>query len=111
MPARESALVKRVKKYIRDNGGYVVKTCPPMEAGTPDLLVCWKGIHVGVELKAEGKKPSPLQLLRIKEIREAGGIAFWADDFETVERKFEAIDNILESFRDQLGMLSEVSAC
>ena len=97
MPARESALVKRVKKYIRDNGGYVVKTCPPMEAGTPDLLVCWKGRFVGIELKAGVNQPSKMQLHRIEQINCAGGIAFSCNNMEHVVY--------------QLGMLSEVSAC
>ena len=97
MPARESALVKRVKAYLRSRGAYVVKTCPPMEAGTPDLLVCWQGRFVGIELKAKGQKPTALQCWKLSAIQKAGGFAFWADN--------------LESVIEQLGMLNEVSAC
>jgi hypothetical protein len=68
-----------------------------MEAGTPDLLVCWKGRFVGIELKAKGQRPTALQLFRLDEISSAGGDGFWADDMESVI--------------SGLGMLSEVSAC
>lgn len=84
MVARESELVKRTKAYIKEHGGYVVKTAPPIEAGTPDLLVCWHGRFVGIELKAKGKKPRLLQHARMQSIRQAGGVAFWADNMESV---------------------------
>lgn len=97
MVARESSLVLRAKKYIKENGGYVVKTAPPIEAGTPDLLVCWHGRFVGIELKAKGKKPSLLQHARMEAIRASGGHAFWADNMESVI--------------SELGMLDDAPAC
>ena len=42
------------------------------------------GKFVAVEYKAEGKIPTPRQLLTMKEIRKAGGIAIWGDSVERV---------------------------
>ncbi|MEA5004563.1 MAG: VRR-NUC domain-containing protein [Christensenella sp.] len=43
-------------------------------SGVPDLLVCCNGLFLGVELKAENGKPTPLQLWNIDKIKDAGGI-------------------------------------
>jgi hypothetical protein len=46
---------------------------PMQTAGVPDLLCVKHGRAVFLEVKQPGKKPSPLQAQRIKEIREIGG--------------------------------------
>ena len=35
----------------------------------------WNGVFIGMEIKAEGEDPTPLQLKALKDIRAAGGIA------------------------------------
>jgi hypothetical protein len=55
--------------YFPANNGYG-------KSGIPDVVAIVDGTFVGVEVKADAnKKPTPLQLLRAKEIQEAGG--FW----------------------------------
>lgn len=44
-------------------------------AGTPDCLFVWRGVFVGLEVKAEGGRASALQLRSLQQISEAGGIA------------------------------------
>lgn len=59
-------------------------------SGNPDIIACKRirlwvpepcwieyGAFAGIEVKREGKGPSKLQELRIKNIQEAGGIAVW----------------------------------
>ena len=90
MPARESSLVKRTKVMLaRDFGAYFVKTCPPLEAGTPDLLCCIGGRFVCIELKAEGESPTALQYRRMEQVAEAGGVAIWSDDLSSLRRQLE----------------------
>lgn len=43
--------------------------------GDPDLLLCLRGIFVGLELKSAEGKPSKLQEYKLDKIRKAGGIA------------------------------------
>lgn len=49
--------------------------CPPVEAGTPDLLACVNGFFVGIEVKFGRGKTSKIQDHRISEIRSAFGVA------------------------------------
>ena len=82
----EKAFEGRVKKYLKDNGCWVLKTWSNgvQREGVPDLLVCCNGYFLGVELKAEHGKPSDLQKRNIRLIREACGIAIvlYPDQFE-----------------------------
>lgn len=45
------------------------------QAGAPDMFICWRGKFIGLEVKSDKGKPTKLQLMRIDEIRKAGGIA------------------------------------
>lgn len=44
-------------------------------AGIPDIIVCWAGKFVGIEVKADAKKsPTPLQIQAARDIAASGGI-------------------------------------
>ena len=75
--AAEKHFENKVKKFLKDNGCWVLKTWSNgvQRSGVPDLIVCCNGYFLGVELKAENGKPSELQLWNINKIRESGGIA------------------------------------
>lgn len=45
------------------------------KAGCPDDLLCWKGIFIAIEVKSLEGSVSGLQLLALKEIQAAGGVA------------------------------------
>ena len=66
-------------KYLDSIGAWYFK--PMMagfgKAGVPDIIVCWHGLFIGIEVKREGKEPTPLQERRMKEIRTMGGITIW----------------------------------
>jgi len=49
-------------------------------AGVPDFLVCYKGIFIGIECKANGNKPTALQIKNLKDIEEAGGQVLVIDE-------------------------------
>lgn len=44
-------------------------------SGVPDIVVCHRGRFVGIECKAGKNKPTKLQELNLKKIKDAGGIA------------------------------------
>lgn len=44
-------------------------------SGVPDIVCCVSGKFFAIECKAEGGKPTPLQLNEIAAIRKSGGIA------------------------------------
>lgn len=82
----EAAFERRVKEYLRGRGAIVTKIVPPFcgMKGDPDLVVCWKGRYVAIELKVPGEEPTDIQLARIEKVKQAGGHAFWADNMESV---------------------------
>jgi len=57
------------------------------KAGVPDLICCYAGQFIAIEVKALGNlnRLTELQKLRIEEIRRAGGVAFAADSVAVVE--------------------------
>lgn len=48
--------------------------CPPVEAGTPDIIACIEGIFVGLELKTSKGRLSKIQQHRLDQINEAKGV-------------------------------------
>lgn len=78
--ASEKAYENKIKKYLKSKGCYRVKYfgCSYSTSGTPDILACVNGYFLAVEVKGEGGKPGPLQLQKIREIREAGGFGYVA---------------------------------
>lgn len=77
--ASEKNFENRVKKYLNEKGAYVIKYWGGgnfTRSGVPDLLVCYRGRFLGLEIKAENGKPSELQLHHLEQIRKAGGYAF-----------------------------------
>lgn len=44
-------------------------------SGVPDIIVCYRGLFIGIECKAGKNKPTPLQEKNMEDIHKAGGIA------------------------------------
>ncbi len=86
---KEQVLQAKIQKYIKAIGGYVIKTITSNRAGIPDLLCCVKGRFIGIEVKAQQNKPSPLQLANITMIEAAGGLGLVAHSVEEVKNYLE----------------------
>jgi|SRR5690554_3523548 len=73
----EKKVKDKIKALCKQYGAYY--TMPVMTGmatnGTPDILVCCAGVFAGVEAKAGKGKPTKLQMVRLREIRDAGGTA------------------------------------
>lgn len=77
---RESTLLARVEsdleRLARSHDCWWMKVhgSEYQKAGTPDLLICWKGRFVGVELKrSPDEEPSEKQKWELRCIEAAGG--------------------------------------
>lgn len=73
----EAKVKKKVRALLETHGAYYAM---PMtggygSSGVPDFLVCHKGRFIGIECKANGGKPTALQLNNMKRIELAGGTA------------------------------------
>lgn len=91
---REKNIENKIKSYLKSKGAYYVKYHGNQfsQVGVPDLLVCYKGNFIGIEVKNEIGKTSPLQDVNILNIKKAGGLAFVARSVEDVQK---VIDNII----------------
>jgi len=91
----EKKVENQIKRYLDSLGAYHVKIhgSAYMPAGTPDILACIDGTFVGIEVKKpKGGVVSALQKLKIKQIRNAGGVALVATSVEEVERELSRHD-------------------
>ena len=78
MAATPEAKVKsKIHKALKDAGAYAVNYIGGMYAanGTPDILACLDGRFIGIEAKAGYNKPTGIQVLSLRKIAKAGGLA------------------------------------
>ena len=69
----EKEIEKKLVKEVKEKGGLCLKFVSPGVVGVPDRIVLLpKGRLAFVELKSAGKKPRPVQLKRMKELKELG---------------------------------------
>lgn len=57
--------------------------------GVPDRVGCYRGKFFAIEVKREGKEPTPIQTRRMAEIEAAGGKTFWGTSAKVIP-EFEA---------------------
>lgn len=91
--AQEKTIENKIKEYLTEIGAWYIKYhgTKMTRSGVPDLLVCYKGRFVGIEVKAPNEQPTELQKYHIRKIREAGGIAFVADNLQIVKDNLEVL--------------------
>lgn len=88
---REKEIENYLREQVRKIGGKAYKFVSPGNDGVPDRLVCLPGGRtVFVELKAPGKKPTPLQCRRHKELENLGQLVFIIDSKEQVDELLRA---------------------
>ncbi|MCZ9313187.1 MAG: VRR-NUC domain-containing protein [Methanocorpusculum sp.] len=85
--AAEKNFETKIKKFLETKSAWFLKYwggAAYTKSGIPDLLVCFNGHFLGIEVKAANGKPSPLQIHNLKLIDKAGGFAIllYPKDFE-----------------------------
>jgi len=84
---KEQQLQSKIIKYLTALGAYVVKVITASKAGVPDIICCYKGQFIGIEVKVGYNKTSALQDYNLKAIEEAGGIGIVAYSVEDVSKR------------------------
>lgn len=78
---RESDIEKYMVYRVKEKGGMAIKFISPSMIGIPDRLILMpKGKIAFVELKSKGKKPRPLQVKRIDDLKKLGFKCYVIDD-------------------------------
>ena len=93
----KAAVVKILKAhdvyyFFPATGGYG-------RSGVPDIICCVKGRFVAIECKANGNKPTELQLRELHKIHKANGITMVIDEhgIDTVKALMEVAENWSET--------------
>lgn len=82
----EKELEEKFVEKVKASGGRAFKFVSPGNGGVPDRLVVLPGGHIGfVELKQKGKKPTKLQNLQMKRLKELGCFVCVLDDLAAIE--------------------------
>lgn len=91
---KEGALVTKIKMYLKDKGAYVEKIWGGgfQAAGIPDLIACYKGRFLGIEVKLDYNKPSEIQKAKLKLINKSGGVGIVAYSLSDVIEVIERLD-------------------
>lgn len=97
MPA-EKNFENKVKEYLESQEAWFIKYwggAKYTKTGIPDILCCINGYFLAIEIKGPNGKPSDLQIVNIREIRKAGGIAIvlWPDQYA----RFKILCELLKS--------------
>lgn len=92
MKQNETKFQKKLRRRLEaEVGGFWWKVHGSIfqMTGLPDICGCVCGLYVGIETKVGRNKLSDIQQTRIKQIREAGGLAFgvWEDELEYAIRR------------------------
>lgn len=101
----EAKVKKQVVKILQDydvyffypvTGGYG-------RSGVPDIVCCFRGRFIGIEVKADARKnpPTDLQLKNLREITEHGGVSLVVD-----AANLESLRVLFGSIRDANDLLN-----
>lgn len=102
----ERKVKKKVVELLKSRGAYYAMPVASGfgNAGVPDILCCYKGRFIGIECKANGGRPTALQLSNLKQIKDSGGVAVIIDEESlkqrTLETILERIDHEHETLKD-----------
>ena len=90
----EQTIQSEILKYLKSVGAYTIKVSAATKAGIPDIICCYKGRFIAIEVKRPETKTnvSPLQVANISMIVNAQGRALVAWDKEMVKTFINNID-------------------
>lgn len=92
---KESLVQAKIIKHLQNRHAYVVKVITASKAGVADLLVCYKGLFIAIEVKAPGKlgTQSELQKANATMVRASGGASLLVDNLQDVVAFFDSLDS------------------
>ena len=92
----ERDVVAAIKQYLASLGSDVFfwkeHGGPYGTSGVPDIICCYKGRFLGLEVKLPTGRLTELQKRAIRKINQAGGIACRVESVEDVKRVIEQVD-------------------
>lgn len=94
----ESNLTREVMSKIKLHYGqdvYYYKSSDRFTIGILDIILCFFGYFVAIELKVGANEPTTLQKVNIQRIQRANGFAFSAKSWAEVQSGLEKIREVI----------------
>lgn len=89
----EGKIQASVLRYLREHRIWHFRANAGVgPSGLPDIIAIYKGYFIGLEIKTPTGRPTELQLLMQKSIREAGAISEIVRSVDEVEEILRRID-------------------
>ena len=82
----------QVLKFLNSRGIYNFKTMVSNRRGVPDIIACYGGYLLGLEIKEDGDSLSTLQARELEKIKNAGGKALEVRSLQQVVDLIEEIE-------------------
>lgn len=91
---REQQVQTAILKYLKLKGASSIKVVNANRRGVSDIIACYKGRFLAIEVKKPDKAGncSELQKLYLKEVKEAGGYSTEATSIEEVETLLRKVE-------------------
>ncbi len=91
---KEKRIEQKLVAVVKKMGGMCPKFVSPGLDGMPDRIVLLPGGKIGfIEVKANGKKPRPLQIRRAEQLRGLGFKVYLLDRVEQINEILEDMQN------------------
>ena len=87
----EQFIESQLKKAVEASGGLCWKLVCPGTTGVPDRICLMNSRAVFVELKAPDKKPRPIQVRRMNQLRDQGFQTFVVDSIDAIQEVLDAL--------------------
>ena len=96
---KEQDWQKKLVVKLEARGAYVVKIVAASKKGVPDILACYRGFFLGIEVKTPTTRSnvSKLQEYNLRQIDKAGGLCGIAVEFSDIEPFLDKIDETLNN--------------
>lgn len=96
---KEAQFSREVTQYLESKGAIVNNQTGSMfsKVGVSDLLACYKGFFIALELKVGSYQPDPLQISYLQKVRDAGGFGLiLRDNIQELMVLLSCIENGIE---------------
>lgn len=105
---KEQDYQKKIINYLEGIGAYVVKVSVASKKGVPDIIACYRGRFLGIEVKTPltRKNTTKLQEYNLKKIKESHGLSLVAVDVEDIYSALAVIDSEATSHLQCLSPIS-----
>ena len=96
----ESEIQAQILKWLREHGIFCFKVAMASPNGIPDVICCFDGKFIALEIKRNDRsRVAPLQWKRKEQIEDAGGESYIVWSVDMVKEIFESHDKSEEKTR------------